>query len=488
MAGRFARESSLRVAARSRCERSFTKSRLVRSTTHARDLGERRRMPSLFRATSSGSRAADSLSCGAFVFGRAAGNTRRSRHNQTADDRRSRAALEAGRAIPRSCRTIFRRRSDQETWRGSRLFFGRADAGRFSGGSAHVADRPVERGGANEARVSHSSADGHEAGAADELGRGASGDRDRTAKRKAARSRPKVDCRSCAGRRVRPQISSALRRRSIKFNLRMRRSRRFMSRRLNKNVGIIGLGIIGSRVREALRAKGFRTFVWNRTPKPVPTFVGAPVELAEMCDIIQIFVSDDDALLDVVKQLAPGIGARHVIVAQPAVAPHTMVSASEIVQRRGARFVEAPFTGSKEAAENGQLVYYIGGEESAIEEARPVLEASSKAVMAIGEIGTATLMKIATNMVTAASVQAAAEAMALVRATGLSIEKFVEAMKGNASNSKTLDLKLPKMVSADFEPHFSVKHMLKDMQIASRLGLSHHLELGVTSAARDRLL
>ncbi len=261
-----------------------------------------------------------------------------------------------------------------------------------------------------------------------------------------------------------------------------------MSRRLNKNVGIIGLGIIGSRVREALRAKGFRTFVWNRTPKPVPNFVGAPVELAEMCDIIQIFVSDDDALLDVVKQLAPGIGARHVIVAHPTVAPHTMVSASEIVQRRGARFVEAPFTGSKEAAENGQLVYYIGGEESAIEEARPVLEASSKAVMAIGEIGTATLMKIATNMVTAASVQAAAEAMALVRATGLSIEKFVEAMKGNASNSKTLDLKLPKMVSADFEPHFSVKHMLKDMQIASRLGLSHHLELGVTSAARDRLL
>ncbi|MEY2545259.1 MAG: hypothetical protein QOG48_376 [Verrucomicrobiota bacterium] len=261
-----------------------------------------------------------------------------------------------------------------------------------------------------------------------------------------------------------------------------------MPRRPNKNVGIIGLGIIGSRVRETLRAKGFRVFVWNRTPKPVPNFVGAPVELAEMCDVIQIFVSDDDALIDVVKQLAPGIGARHVIVAHPTVAPHTMVSASEIVQRRGARFVEAPFTGSKEAAENGQLVYYVSGDEAAVAEARPALQASSKDVMFIGEIGTATLMKITTNMVTAASVQAAAEAMALVRASGLSIEKFVEAMKSNASNSKTLDLKLPKMLTGDFEPHFSVKHMLKDMQIASRLGLSHHLELGVTSAARDRLL
>jgi hypothetical protein len=49
-------------------------------------------------------------------------------------------------------------------------------------------------------------------------------------------------------------------------------------------------------------------------------------------------------------------------------------------------------------------------------------------------------------------------------------------------------MKLPKMMARNFEPHFSVKHMLKDMQIANRLGLSHHLELAVSSAARDRLL
>jgi hypothetical protein len=61
-------------------------------------------------------------------------------------------------------------------------------------------------------------------------------------------------------------------------------------------------------------------------------------------------------------------------------------------------------------------------------------------------------------------------------------------MQGNASNSATLTMKLPKIVQRDFEPHFSLKHMLKDMQIASRYGLSQHLELGVTAAARDRLL
>src|SRR5262249_99358 len=90
-------------------------------------------------------------------------------------------------------------------------------------------------------------------------------------------------------------------------------------------------------------------------------------------------------------------------------------------------------------------------------------------------------------MVTAASVEAAAEALALVQAQGLQPEKFVEAMRANASYSGTLAMKLPKMLAGDFEPHFSVKHMLKDMDIASELALSHYLDLGVTAAARDQL-
>jgi hypothetical protein len=91
-------------------------------------------------------------------------------------------------------------------------------------------------------------------------------------------------------------------------------------------------------------------------------------------------------------------------------------------------------------------------------------------------------------MITAASIQAAAEALALVQALGLPLEKFLEAMRSNASHSTTLAMKLPKMLNRDFEPHFSVKHMLKDMQIANQIGLSNYLDLGVTAAARDQLL
>src|ERR1700716_197114 len=225
-----------------------------------------------------------------------------------------------------------------------------------------------------------------------------------------------------------------------------------MARRTRKNVGVIGLGIIGSRVADNLRRLGFHVFVWNRNPRPVPNFVGAPAELAEMCDYIQIFVSDDDALLDVGRQLAPALSARHIVIAHPTVAPHSMRSAADLVERRGARFIEAPFTGSKLGAEKGELVFYVAGDEAALREARPILEASSKEIIEIGEIGQATTIKVATNIVTAASVQAAAEALALIHNAGLSLEKFIAAMQGNASNSSTLSIKLPKMIEGDFEP------------------------------------
>jgi 3-hydroxyisobutyrate dehydrogenase-like beta-hydroxyacid dehydrogenase len=220
----------------------------------------------------------------------------------------------------------------------------------------------------------------------------------------------------------------------------------------------------------------------------VPNFVGTPSEVAEMCDYIQIFVSDDDALLESVRQLAPALAPRHIVMAHPTVAPHSVCAAADMVERRGARFLEAPFTGSKIGAEKGELVYYVAGDETALKEARPVLEASSKEIIEIGEIGQATAVKVATNIVTAASVQAAAEALALIQNAGISPEKFVAAMQSNASNSGTLSMKLPKMVEGNFDPHFSIKHMLKDMQIAIRLGLVNHLELSVTAAARDRLL
>ena len=247
------------------------------------------------------------------------------------------------------------------------------------------------------------------------------------------------------------------------------------------------MGIIGQRVVSNLREHGFHVFVWNRTPRPVPNFVGSPAEVAELCDYVQIFVADDDALLQMMQRMMPNLTANHIIMAHCTVSPDTMRAAAEMAERRNARLLDCPFTGSKGAAENGQLVYYVGGEETALQQVRPILEASSKEIIEIGKIGDATTIKVATNMITAASVQAAAEALALVSRSGLPAEKFAAAMKNNGSNSMTLDMKLPMMMEGNFEPHFSVKHMLKDVVIATRLARNFGIEFGATDASRHGL-
>jgi 3-hydroxyisobutyrate dehydrogenase-like beta-hydroxyacid dehydrogenase len=187
------------------------------------------------------------------------------------------------------------------------------------------------------------------------------------------------------------------------------------------------------------------------------------------------------------QRMTPNLTAHHIVMAHCTVSPDTMRAAAEMAERRGAQLLDCPFTGSKNAAENGELVYYVGGDEAALNRARPVLEASSKEIIQIGKVGDATTIKVATNMITAASVQAAAEALALISRSGLPAEKFVTAMKNNGSNSATLDMKLPMMMEGNFEPHFSVKHMLKDVVIATRLARNFGIEFGATDASRHGL-
>jgi len=256
-----------------------------------------------------------------------------------------------------------------------------------------------------------------------------------------------------------------------------------MARKSQKNIGLIGLGIIGSRIAAALRATGFNVYVWNRTPRPHPNFLGSPAEVAEACDIIQIFVADGRALVDIIRGFGDKLTPNHIIINSSTIGPDATLEAAKLVEGLGAKFLDAPFTGSKMAADKAQLVYYIGGSNETLRQVEPVLKASSKAIVKIGEIGQAAAVKVATNMLAAATVQTLAEAIALVKKSGLPAESLAAALENHGVRSGLTDMKLPGMIKADFDPHFSVKHMLKDMQLAISMAQSHSVELPVTTAA-----
>lgn len=235
-------------------------------------------------------------------------------------------------------------------------------------------------------------------------------------------------------------------------------------------VGVIGQGIIGSRVADCLRKAGHQVYVWNRTVKPLPGFLASPGEVADLADVIQIFVGDSEALRSVIAAMKGKLESRHVLIANGTFDPETVASVYQEVRETGAAFLDAPFTGSRLAAEAGSLVYYIGGDVRLLERVRPVLEASSKSILHLGRVGEASLIKIATNMISAATVGILSEAYGLVAAAGVDPYRLAEALQGNACCSPLVSMKLPGILAQDYEPHFSLKNMFKDAQYALGLG------------------
>lgn len=254
------------------------------------------------------------------------------------------------------------------------------------------------------------------------------------------------------------------------------------------SVGIIGLGIIGSRVAAVLRRAGFPVTVWSRSPRPEPNFLPSAREVAESADILQLFVRDGEALLEVIRTISPVLGETHLVINHSTVGPAETLEASRLVSEKGASFLDAPFTGSRDAADQGELVYYIGGDEAVIVRATPVLQISSKAILPMGPVGAATYVKLAANMITAAEIEVLAEALALLDRGGVPLIRLEEALTHNLANSGTISLKLPLMLAGEFSARFSVKNMLKDLQVVLRSVEGKGIDLPATAATAGALM
>ncbi len=254
-----------------------------------------------------------------------------------------------------------------------------------------------------------------------------------------------------------------------------------------KALGIIGLGIIGSRVADVARAAGLEVVVWNRTKKKVAGAVDSPAAVAAAARVVQVFVADDAALERVISDMAPALRAGHVVVNCSTVSLAATRAAEKAVAATGADFLDAPFTGSRNAAAAGQLVYYVGGSAAVLKRVRWALNTSAKAILPVGDVGHATILKIATNMISATTVEILSEAMGVVMAHGVALERFAAAMDLNACGSGLTKMKIPSIIQRDFAAHFSLKNMLKDARFAMALAEEGGLEVPALAVAAQRM-
>ncbi len=231
-------------------------------------------------------------------------------------------------------------------------------------------------------------------------------------------------------------------------------------------VSVLGLGIIGSAWAKNLISDGHVVRCWNRTPKDFPNFYTSIQKAVESAEVIFITVSDPPAVQSVLEKIQPELSPGVLVIQSSTISAKWTLLFAEQVQRTGALFLEAPFTGSKLAAEQRQTVYYLGGEPAVIEKARPILESISSAIIHIGALGSASSLKLAMNLNIAGIAQTLCESLTLCRMAGIPDEIYFNALAWNAGRSGVSDLKEPKLCQRDYTPQFSLKNMEKDLRLA----------------------
>jgi 3-hydroxyisobutyrate dehydrogenase/glyoxylate/succinic semialdehyde reductase len=260
-----------------------------------------------------------------------------------------------------------------------------------------------------------------------------------------------------------------------------------MSFPADKRAAVLGLGIIGSRACARLTEAGWRVSCWNRTPKGFAGEAAAPEEAIEEAAVISIYLKDVPAVREVVGRVESFLKPGQIILNHATLDLETTLWLEKVAQVHGCRFLDTPFTGSKLASANGQLVYYTGGDVDLAHELDAYLSVTSKSRLHTGGVGTATVTKLATNLISACTVQALAESLGIATRHGVSVDCLIEAVSLNASSSVLAGMKLPTMAVGNFDTHFSLANMGKDSRYMLALAESAGLETPAIAAVSKRM-
>ncbi|MFP3914974.1 MAG: NAD(P)-dependent oxidoreductase [Actinomycetota bacterium] len=268
-------------------------------------------------------------------------------------------------------------------------------------------------------------------------------------------------------------------------------------------VAVIGLGRMGAAMAAVIHRAGFDLVVWNRSPDKAARVseslgveaAGSAAEAAAGAEVVVSSLADDAALDDV--HTGPGgtlEGVREgaVVVETSTVDPGTITRLAPGFEEKGAHLLDAPVSGSVALVERGELTSMVGGDAAALEKARPVLEATSKAVFHLGPPGAGATMKLAVNSLVHATNLAIAEALVLAEKAGIDRSQAYEVFASGAGASPFLLYKRQAFEDPEEAPvAFSVDLMRKDMDLI--LELAQRLEapmrqLTATSRVTDEAI
>jgi 3-hydroxyisobutyrate dehydrogenase/glyoxylate/succinic semialdehyde reductase len=263
-------------------------------------------------------------------------------------------------------------------------------------------------------------------------------------------------------------------------------------------IGFIGLGIMGSRMAANLLKAEHELKIYNRTIEKAEFLIkdGAqwcdtPAQLAQKVDILFTMLAHPEAINQVAFEDNGFMGSlkpNAIWVECSTVNPSFSRAMAAEAQRRQIRYVDAPVLGSKKPAQEGQLVFFVGGSEGDLEILKPYFEIMGKAVKHFGPQGMGASFKIVVNLLVAQNMIIFSEAITLGRALGFSQEMLFDMLLDGPMAAPYLSLKRPKIEEGNFEADFPLKWMHKDLHLVALTAYETGVALPTTNAAKEVFL
>jgi 3-hydroxyisobutyrate dehydrogenase-like beta-hydroxyacid dehydrogenase len=241
------------------------------------------------------------------------------------------------------------------------------------------------------------------------------------------------------------------------------------------DVGVIGIGAMGSGIAANLIAAGHSVRVWDRTPAKADTLVQkgatrvAQPEDAFGGDAVVTMLSNDNAIRAIILDrgvLAKAKGTVHIVSATISVS--FAKELEEAHKQHGVGYVAAPVLGRPDVAQAGELNILAAGDGADLQKIQPVLDAFGKKTWIVGsEPYQANAMKLACNFMLGAAVEAMAEATTFIERQGVPPGKLIEILTGSLFASPVYKTYGPVIVDHKFEPAgFPLGYALKDIKLA----------------------
>jgi 3-hydroxyisobutyrate dehydrogenase-like beta-hydroxyacid dehydrogenase len=248
-------------------------------------------------------------------------------------------------------------------------------------------------------------------------------------------------------------------------------------------IAFLGLGIMGRPMATRLIAAGHEVSVWNRTARQHldgATTAVSPADAAKEAEVIWSCVADTAAVErvmfaedGVVHSLREGM----IVVDSSTISPSSTGQFAQKVNALGVHWVDAPVTGSKIGAENGQLIFIVGGAAEPVEYLDPLFKTMGKLVIHVGGTGKGQAAKLSMNLMIALIYEGFAEAFTLAQKQGVDPHKLIELIQASMVKSGVVDYKAPFVLRRDYSPNFPLRLMHKDIHLMLDLAKEKRVKL-----------